>query len=128
MHEFATGYGGELMGVLIPAVLPVLPGQSDRVRNFEKELAPHREQWERLNREATVTRYNVYLQETPMGDLAIHAMEADDPSRIPRVFTDSSCDAWWLDYLRDVHGIDLRGVPLEKQPAPPPPVFLWAEG
>jgi hypothetical protein len=115
------------MGVLIPAALPVLPGQSDRVRNFKTELAPHRDEWERLNRVATVTRYAVHLQETPMGDLAIHVMEADDPSRIRDQFTESSCDRWWLDYLRDVHGLDLRGVLPEEMPQAPPPVFTWPE-
>ena len=116
------------MGVLIPTVLPVLPGQTERVRNFQKELEPHRQEWERLNREATVTRYNVYLQETPMGDLAIHEMEADDPTKIRNQFTDSACDNWWLDYLRDVHGIDMRRMSVEDQPKPPPPVFTWPEG
>jgi hypothetical protein len=116
------------MGILIPAAIPVMPGQTDRVRNFQKELEPHRKEWERLNKEATVTRYGVYLVETPKGDWAIHVMEADDPTKIRNQFTDSACDNWWLDYLRDVHGIDMRRIPVEEQPQPPPAVFTWPEG
>jgi hypothetical protein len=116
------------MGILIPAAIPVMPGQTDRVRNFQKELEPHRKEWERLNEEATVTRYGVYLVETPKGDWAIHVMEADDPTKIRNQFTDSACDNWWLDYLRDVHGIDMRRIPVEEQPQPPPAVFTWPEG
>lgn len=111
------------MGTLIPAALPVLPGQSDRVRNFEKEMEPHRAEFERLNKEATVTRYTTHLQESPQGDIAIHTFEVEDPSRVPRSFTDSAYDNWWLDYLRDVHGIDIRSMP--SPPSPAMPAFEW---
>jgi hypothetical protein len=116
------------MGVQIPVVLPVLPGQSDRVRNFGQEVEAHKEEFERLNREGTVTWYGVWLQETPMGDFAIHSMEAEDPSRLARMFSETDYDQWWLNYLRDVHGVDLHGVPLDQQPTPPPQVFEWKAG
>ena len=113
------------MGVLIAAALPVLPGQSDRVRNFDRDLEPYREEWERLNREATITRYVTYLQESPQGDVAIVIMEADDPTKIRTTFTDSAYDNWWLDYLRDVHGADLRAMKPEDYPEAAKPVQLW---
>lgn len=113
------------MGVLIAAALPVLPGQSDRVRTFARDLEPHQEEWERLNREATVTRYVTYLQESPQGDVAIVIMEADDPTMIRSTFTDSAYDNWWLDYLRDVHGVDMRGMHPEDYPAAATPVQVW---
>jgi hypothetical protein len=116
------------MGTLIAAALPVLPGKSDRVRNFGKELEEHREEWERLNKEATITRYVSWLQESPQGDIEIVVMEAEDPSRIrPYIAGDTPHDSWWLDYLRDVHGMDLRGLTPDQWPASPPPTFRWPE-
>jgi hypothetical protein len=116
------------MGTLIVAALPVLPGQSDRVRNFGKELEEHREEFERLNREATVTRYLSYLQELPQGDVEIVVFEAEDPTKIRQYFTgDTPYDSWWLDYLRDVHGLDLRSIPEGQWPTGPAPTFSWPE-
>jgi hypothetical protein len=70
------------MGVLIAAALPVLPGQSDRVRTFAMDLEPHREEWERLNREATVTRYITFLQESPQSDVAEDFPAAASPVQV----------------------------------------------
>ena len=96
------------MGAIFAAALPVLPGQTERVRNFAAEVGVHRETYDELNRNATLSRHVVFLQTAPDGDLAIHVMEGEDLSRIAREFTGSPYDEWWLDFLRDVHGIDLR--------------------
>jgi hypothetical protein len=111
------------VGYLSASVFPVLPGQKDRVKNFGNELAPHIEEFERLNRDGTFTRFNVYLQETPMGDFAIWAFEVDDPTKVRTSFTDSAYDTWYLDYLRDVHGVDIRSM--TEVPNPPPLVYEW---
>ena len=115
------------MGYFGAVALPVVPGQEDRVRNFGQELAQHQDEWERLNREAGgYTSFAVFLQESPMGNLAILTWEADDPSKIRMSFTDSPYDTWWLDYLRDVNGLDLRNWPADQPPPMPPPmVFGW---
>ncbi|HEX2032377.1 MAG TPA: hypothetical protein VHL78_13450 [Actinomycetota bacterium] len=113
------------MGHWIAAALPVLPGQSDRVRNFAAEIEPHLEEFERLNREATVTRYANWLQRTPTGDVEIVVMEADDPSKIRTSFTDSAYDRWWLGYLQDVHGVDMTAP---DPPSAAPMVWEWRAG
>lgn len=114
------------MGQLIVAALPVLPGQTDRERNFGKEIEEHREEFDRLNKEATITRYVSYLQESPQGDIEIIVMEADDPSKIRGYLRgDTPYDSWWLDYLKDVHGVDLRAIPEGHWPTAPPPSFSW---
>jgi hypothetical protein len=106
--------------------LSIVPGQEDRVRNFEQELAPHRQEWERLNREAGGwTRFSVHFQETPMGNFMVNSWELEEPEKVRQAFTDSPFDAWWLDFLRDVNGIDLRNLPPEQAPTPPPLVFEW---
>jgi L-rhamnose mutarotase len=112
------------MGKLVASALPVLPGQVERVRNFGQEVGRFQEEWERLNREGTFTKYSVLLQEGPQGALAIHVWEIEDPTRARAAMTDSEYDNWWQDYLRDVHGIDLRSLPAV--PPPPPVVFEWS--
>ncbi|MDQ3985931.1 MAG: hypothetical protein M3280_05475 [Actinomycetota bacterium] len=111
------------MGFLAAAAFPVLPGQSERVRKFGEELQPNIDEFERLNKETTFTRFQVHLQEGPEGDLAIFVFEIEDPSKARSSFTDSAYDNWWLDYLRDVFGVDLRAMP--EVPDAPPPTFVW---
>jgi hypothetical protein len=112
--------GGSTLGNLIAYAVPVLPGQSDRVRDFGRELSAVRDRYDELNRSATVSRHVVFLQSSPAGDTAIHVMEANDLSRFLRDFDDSAYDRWWLGYMRDVHGVDLRNF---DPPPPPEPVF-----
>ena len=109
------------MSYVFAGAFPVLPGKSDRVRNFERELAPHRAEWDRLSQEGTFRMYTVTLQSGPQGDIAIYSMELADPSRARARFTDSPHDRWWVEYMKDVHGVDLDVV----QSAPPPTVFTW---
>ncbi|MGH2710232.1 MAG: hypothetical protein ACRDH9_03385 [Actinomycetota bacterium] len=114
------------MGYVINYAAPVLPGQSERARNFEKELEPHMDEFLRLNKEATITRFQTFLQETPMGDLQLYLMEADDPTKLRQIIPGGTpYDEWWLDYLRDVNGIDLRTLQEKEPPTPPAPVFTW---
>ncbi len=115
------------MGYLGAVVLPIIPGQEERVRNFAQEVAQHQEEWERLNREAGGwTQFAVFLQETPMGNFAIQTWEVEDPSSVRQSFGTSPYDSWYQDYLRDVHGVDLRNWPADQPPPTPPPmVFEW---
>lgn len=60
------------MGHVFSGAFTTLPGKSDRVRNFERELAPHHEEWDRLSREGTFRMYNVTLQSGPRGTSPFH--------------------------------------------------------
>jgi hypothetical protein len=61
-----------------------------------------------------------------MGNLAVQTWEMEDPAAVRQSVTDSAHDTWWLDYRRDVHGIDLRNWPPgQPPPTPPPLVFEW---
>lgn len=86
--------------------LPVLPGKADRVRAFQAEVEPYRSAYDDLNRQAIVTRHEMYLQSSPQGDLAITVMETDDPGRLMRAFQDTPYDRWWRAWSKDVHGFD----------------------
>ncbi|MGI8425913.1 MAG: hypothetical protein ACR2FO_03280 [Actinomycetota bacterium] len=114
------------MGQLFAAALPILPGQSDRVRNFTKECQELRDEYDELNRKATQSRHVIFLQPGPMGDTAIHIMEGNDLSKIQRDFVDSAHDKWWLGFLKDVHGIDLLNM--SDPPQPPEMVFDSSAG
>lgn len=108
---------------ILAYALPVVPGQEDRLRRFPEELAAHQADYEELNRLGTVRQHLAFLQATPAGSLLITAFEVDDPSRLLRAFGDSAYDQWWLDYLRDVNGVDVRSGPAA---ALPELVFAWA--
>jgi hypothetical protein len=114
---------GEFMAV----AFQIVPGQEDRVRNFQQEVTQHQEEWERLNREAGgFTAYRVVLDKWSGLNVAIHSREVENPEKVRMAFTGSAHDTWWLDYLRDVHGIDLRNWPADQPPPTPPPlVFEW---
>ncbi|MDQ3881468.1 MAG: hypothetical protein M3295_10405 [Chloroflexota bacterium] len=105
-------------------VLPVVPGQEDRARNFQVEIREHWDEMVRLNGAAGLKHWAVATQEGPQGALQIHMFEADDLSRLGRDFTDSAYDRWWLSYLRDVHGVDAA---MMASMQPPPVVFEWHE-
>lgn len=115
------------MGFIINYVAPVLPGQTNRAKSFAKELEPHMDEFQRLNKESTVTRFETFVQETPMGDFQLYLMEADDPTKIRQVIPGGNAyDEWWLDYLRDVNGIDLRKMQDDGDiPTPPSSVYSW---
>jgi hypothetical protein len=116
-----------VMAYLGASAFPVVPGQEERVRNFGQEVALHQEEFDRLNREAGGWKhFAVFLQESPMGNLAIMTWELEDPTKVRQAFTDSPYDNWWLDYLRDVLGIDIRNWPSDQPPpSPPPQGFEW---
>ncbi|MGH2686670.1 MAG: hypothetical protein ACRDJP_14490 [Actinomycetota bacterium] len=69
------------------------------------------------------------IQETPQGDIRIVVEEVEDPSRMRLVVPGGTpYDDWWLDYARDVHGIDFRIIPAEQQASPPTTVLDWPGG
>ena len=112
------------MTTIIAAAVPVRPGTSDRVTTFADELRPVWDEYVELNRQATLQRHTVLLQRHPQGDVAIHIMEVDDPSRVARTFGPSAYDRWWTSYFKDVHGVDLEDAAADP-PRPAEIVFDW---
>jgi hypothetical protein len=112
---------------LICAVVPVRPGQEERVRRFRDEMGDEgRGRYEELNRRAGISRHAIWLQQLPSGWVSVNLFEVDDPSRFPRQFDESDpFDRWWLEFVREVHGLDLQAVSVV--PAPPGPTYLWED-
>ncbi len=86
--------------------IPILPGQTPRARDQAKEYEDHKERYEELNAEATVSRHSVWVQETPMGDFETSLLILADPTKMRMTFESDDYDAWWLGFMREVHGMD----------------------
>ena len=98
---------------------PVVPGKTiDDVRAIARRFEGDPEGWAESRRRLGVTLERAYFQETPMGSFVIAYLETTRP--IEEVLTapahsDLEIDRWFVDHVRDVHGVDLR----EMQQAPP---------
>ena len=93
---------------------PIVPGKLNQWRQMVAELRRRSDEHARSMRAKGVTREDIWLQQTPVGDTVILYMEGDDPaSYTKKVFeSDAPFDRWFAQQLREVHGID---------PSQPPP-------
>ena len=112
------------MGIIYGGTFPVLPGKEERIRNFANELAPHQAEWDRLCEEGTFSMVAILLQETPNGMIATYVNEVEDMDGRRTSFGDSPYDRWWLEFAKDVYGIDLANLPPRRKP-PSETVFQW---
>jgi hypothetical protein len=93
---------------------PILPGQSDTFRRFAKEIAgPRRKEMDESRRAKGVTRETTWLQPTPMGDILLVYLEADDVAKANREFAASQTlfDRWFKEMAQTGTGVDF-GQPL----------------
>ena len=92
--------------------VPLLPGKTDIDRAVMtscwrgERQAAHEEAQRRFG----VTRYAVFIQHTPGGDVAVVYMEADDIENALKGMATSQepFDRWFRDHVREVHGIDVE--------------------
>jgi len=101
-------------------VAPLLPGKTDvdkaalaSLRSGDRKAA-----YEDARRRAGITRESVWIQATPMGDLAVVYIEADDVANAMKTLatSDDPFDVWFRDHIREVHGISLEeGFPPPEQ-------------
>jgi len=60
--------------------------------------------------EAGITREQVWIQRTPMGDFAVASFEVEDPAKAFKVIA-TSTDPWaarFRDFLKQAHGVDVK--------------------
>jgi hypothetical protein len=98
-------------------VTPILPGGEAKMKNWiQTELDNHADH-DRVMHQAGVTREQVWIQHTPMGDFAVSSFETSDPGATFKVFTNST-DPWaakFRDFLSKAHGIDFsKPMPLNE--------------
>lgn len=94
--------------------MPVKSGKSDKLRAFVDEvLGPRRSEFEASEKRIGITREGWYFQPTPMGDLVIVWVEADDPMTSLGRFIQSQepFDTWFKAEVLDITGVDLNTAP-----------------
>ncbi len=91
---------------------PLLPGGEERLRKFTRDeiQGSGKTSHDKVFREAGITREEVWIQRTPMGDFAVASYEVEDPQKAFRVLANST-DPWaarFRDHLKQAHGLDLK--------------------
>lgn len=114
--------------MLFASAVPLVQGRTDRYRNLATELEPHLDEYAALNDRYEVAKHAFWINHARGGtDLGVSVYEigADGFARmrLREWDTSSAYDRWWLDFVRDVNGVDMLTEPAHG--GPPEPVFAW---
>jgi hypothetical protein len=111
---------------MIAFAMPLLPGMTDVDRDalISFQNGERQADYEASRRSATITRESSWIQTTPMGDLAVVYIEADDLGAAFATLgsSDEPFDRWFRDHVRQVHGVSLADG------FPPPEMVLDYRG
>lgn len=99
---------------------PILPGKTEDLRQaaFSHVSGDRKEGYEASRRRHGITREMSWIQPTPMGDLSVIYIEADD---IDAAFaglgtSQDPFDVWFREQTREIHGINIEdGFPPPEQ-------------
>ncbi len=100
--------------------VPLIAGKTERERDAMLSCwyGEHSEAHAASRKRLGITTESVWIQRTPMGDMAVVHLEGEDiPAALQRMGTsDDPFDRWFASHVRDVHGIDLAEplAPLEQ--------------
>jgi len=92
-------------------VFPVLPDKAEQARIFGKEvMGPRASEMDASRRPLGVSREAVWINETPMGDMGIVLIEAEDVAEANRRFAASTVpfDVWFKQTVLDFSGVDFN--------------------
>lgn len=110
---------------IIPA--PVLPGKEPRLQEVTRYIREHKAEYEKARDAAGITMERVYTMETPKGLVVVAYLEGrNDFAKANEIQarSDLPFDKWFLETLKDIHGIDFRQAP--SGPAPEV-LFDWVD-
>jgi hypothetical protein len=103
---------------------PILPGKTEEARRFAQEaMGPRQNEAAASFRRLAVTRETWHVQTTPMGDMVIVVMEAEDPAAVFEQWAASSdpFDRWFKQQAGAMTGLDFN-TPIT---ALPEQLFEW---
>ena len=95
---------------LFAIAIPILPGKTDVVRAFTKELMGSRHEEFKKSRQNLGAHERSFLQSTPLGDFIIVTLEGDNPQEAMSKFGEGQDEFtnWFVDQVKELHGVDLR--------------------
>jgi hypothetical protein len=108
----------------IAAVYPILPGKTEAWKQFTKEMSGERKNEHAASRKRLgIKQETAFLQQTPMGDLAVIIMDMD--MEIPQLFqgfaqSNEPFDVWFREKVKEFHGVDVTQPP----PGSPPEKYF----
>src|ERR671933_4856 len=101
-------------------VVPILPGKLDAFKQFVRELSgPRKAEHAASRRRLGITQETTFLQQTPMGDMAIVIGDGEgDYAQTTQAIAKSNdpFDVWFREKVKEIHGFDVTQPP----PGPPP--------
>jgi hypothetical protein len=93
-------------------VAPIQPGKTEEFRQFVAELnGSRKKEYESSKVNAGFDRETIFLQKTPMGEVAVVIQEADSQEKALdslRSMTDPF-HVWYFQRIKDIHGTDMAG-------------------
>ena len=107
---------------LLTVAFPILPGRTDQWRRFVAEInGPRRADYEAWAHRFDA-RWQLFLQQTPQGDLVLVTAEGANPAQsFQRIGADTDAfTEWFVHQVLDIHGVDFRQPP----PGPLPELVL----
>jgi hypothetical protein len=92
---------------------PVLSGKTEVVKEIVARFVEQKSAYEESRKRAGITMERVYLMSTPMEEFVIAYGEGKGFEAAGKAFVKSAfpIDQWFLQTLKEVHGIDLSGAP-----------------
>jgi hypothetical protein len=107
---------------LVAMAIPILPGKTEQVRQFARELSGSRKAEFQASRQKLGAHERSFLQSTPAGDVVIVTLEADDPGAAFARFGEGTDEftRWFVQQVKELHGFDLTQPP----PGPVPELLV----
>jgi hypothetical protein len=103
---------------LMAVAFPILPGQTETWKAFIAEVNGPRHADFAASRQRVGAHEVTFLQSTPMGDLVLVTLEADDPAKAfgQMVSAKDPFTTWFLERVKAIHGVDLA-APMHDAPS-----------
>ncbi|HLQ24215.1 MAG TPA: hypothetical protein VK132_13455 [Gemmatimonadales bacterium] len=101
-------------------IAPLLPGktETDRAAMISCWKGERRDAYRASRQRLGVVREAIFIQQTPIGDVAVVYWDADDVEAAFKglATSDDPFDIWFRDHVREVHGMNVEeGFPPPEQ-------------